>query len=111
MPFQIRPQREFLVQPALPPALSRLSELAYNLLWVWDREIRGMFRRLDPVEWRASFHNPVSMLGQVSQATLEKAANDPRFVTMYRRSCEKFDAYMSTAAPTDQKLIAYFSME
>ncbi|MBM3784458.1 MAG: glycosyltransferase family 1 protein [Acidobacteria bacterium] len=111
MSFQIRPQREFLVQPALPAPLSRLAELAHNLLWVWDREIRSMFRRLDPVEWRASSHNPVRMLGQVSQATLEKAAADARFVTMYRRACEKFDAYMASAPAMTGKVIAYFSME
>lgn len=111
MPYQIRPQREFLVQPALPPTLSRLSELAHNLLWVWDRDVRGMFRRLDPVEWRGSSHNPVRMLGQVSQATLEKAAADPRFVAMYNKACEKVDAYMAHTPPADGKLIAYFSME
>lgn len=111
MSFQIRPQQEFLVQPALPDALSRLSELSYNLLWVWDRDIRAMFRRLDAVEWRSSSHNPVRMLGQVSQATLEKAATDPRFVAMYKKACDKLDAYMA-ATPTDSdKLIAYFSME
>jgi starch phosphorylase len=111
MPFHIRPQHEFLVQPALPAALSRLSELAYNLLWVWDRDIRSMFRRLDVAEWRSSSHNPVRMLGQVSQATLEKAAADPRFVAMYQKSCDRLDAYMQGAPPDSGKLIAYFSME
>ena len=40
MPYQIQPLREFLVRPALPPALSRLLELGYNLLWSWDHTIR-----------------------------------------------------------------------
>ncbi|HEU0123471.1 MAG TPA: alpha-glucan family phosphorylase [Bryobacteraceae bacterium] len=111
MSFQIRPQQEFLVQPALPVALSRLSELAYNLLWVWDRDIRSMFRRLDAAEWRSSFHNPARMLGQVSQATLEKAAADPRFVAMYNKACERLDAYMAATPTNSEKLIAYFSME
>ncbi|MFN0105184.1 MAG: alpha-glucan family phosphorylase [Bryobacteraceae bacterium] len=111
MSFQIRPQQEFLVQPALPAALSRLSELAYNLLWVWDRDIRSMFRRLDAAEWRSSSHNPVRMLGQVSQATLEKAAGDPRFVAMYKKACDKLDVYMASTPAESGKLIAYFSME
>ena len=48
MPFQIHPVKEFLVRPALPPAISRLSELAYNLIWSWDHLIRSLFRRLAP---------------------------------------------------------------
>src|SRR5208282_631490 len=36
MPFYIEPLREFLVRPALPEPLSRLTELAYNLLWSWE---------------------------------------------------------------------------
>ncbi len=111
MSFQIRPQQEFLVQPALPAALSRLSELAYNLLWVWDRDIRSMFRRLDAAEWRSSSRNPVRMLGQVSQLTLEKAAADPRFVAMYKKACDKLDTYMASTPTGSEKLIAYFSME
>lgn len=111
MSFQIRPQQEFLVEPALPAALARLNELAYNLLWVWDRDIRSMFRRLDVNEWRSSSHNPVRMLGQVSQATLENAAADPRFVAMYGKACDKLDAYMAATPTGSEKLIAYFSME
>jgi starch phosphorylase len=112
MPYQIRPHKEFLVQPALPPALRRLSELAYNLLWVWDANLRGMFRRLDPTAWRNSGHNPILMLGQVPQASLEKAASDPRLLALYKKACERLDSYMdaSTAAQSE-KLIAYFSME
>lgn len=112
MSFQIRPHKEFLVQPALPPALSRLAELAYNLLWVWEPNLRGMFRRLDPIAWRHSGHNPILMLGQVPQASLVKAASDPRFLSLYKKACERFDAYMdSSTAAQSEKLIAYFSME
>jgi len=31
MNFQVKPLQEFLVRPALPQALSRMTELAYNL--------------------------------------------------------------------------------
>ncbi|MDX1982718.1 MAG: alpha-glucan family phosphorylase [Bryobacteraceae bacterium] len=110
MAFQIRPVREFLVLPALPEALSRLSELAYNLLWSWDHHIRAVFRRLDPVLWKASGHNPVLMLGHISQAALEKSAADPRYLAVYRRACDALDQYMLRPAPKD-KVIAYFSME
>src|SRR5512142_2923319 len=94
MPFQIQPLREFLVRPALPPALARMSQLAYNVFWAWEPTIRSLFRRIDPNLWRACDHNPVSMLGRVPQATLERLAADPRYLALYRRACERFDAYM-----------------
>ncbi|MDQ2946521.1 MAG: DUF3417 domain-containing protein, partial [Acidobacteriota bacterium] len=62
MPYQIQPTKEFLVRPALPGALSRLPELANNLLWSWDHTIRSLFRRLEPVLWKESNHNPVLLL-------------------------------------------------
>lgn len=112
MPFQIQPIKEFLVRPALPPSLDRLSELAYNLLWSWDYAIRALFRRLDPNHWKASGHNPVLMLGRLPQSTLESAAADTRFMSAYRRACDRYDAYLKKTEPEKgDKLIAYFSME
>jgi starch phosphorylase len=72
MPFHIQPLREFLVRPSLPGSLSRLTELAYNIVWSWEPIIRSVFRRLDPVMWRDSGYNPVLMLGRVSQATCRR---------------------------------------
>ena len=43
MAFYVKPQKEFLVRPALPASLSRMSELAYNLLWSWDHNLRALF--------------------------------------------------------------------
>ena len=82
MSFQIRPLKEFLVKPALPPALSRLPELGLNLMWSWHHAQRAVFRRLDPAIWKASNHNPVVMLGRVPQETLERAARDPRYLAL-----------------------------
>ncbi len=111
MPFQIHPVKEFLVRPALPPALSRMSDLAYNLLWSWDHTVRSLFRRLDSALWKNCGHNPVLMLGRVPQATLERAASDPRFLSAYRKACERFSSYLERSEPSDGRLIAYFSME
>jgi starch phosphorylase len=110
MSFQIRPLREFLVRPALPASLQRLPELGLNLMWSWNHSVRAVFRRLDPPTWQASNHNPVVMLGQVSQASLERAAADPRYLALYRRACEVLDAYLAASVPS-RMLVAYFSME
>ena len=90
MAFEIRPLKEFLVRPALPQQLDRMAELAYNIVWSWDPAIRSVFRRLDPALWSASGRNPVLMLGEIGQDTLEHAAGDPRFQSLYRRACERY---------------------
>ena len=112
MPFYIQPIREFLVRPALPPALSRMAEMAYNVLWSWEPIVRSLFRRLDPTLWRDSGYNPVLMLGRVSQSTLRKAAADPRYLGLYKMACDTYDARVrKSPTPADGKLIAYFSAE
>jgi glycogen phosphorylase len=111
MPFHILPIREFLVRPAVPESLSRMTELAYNLVWSWEPIVRALFRRLDAALWRECGYNPVLMLGRVSQATLERAANDPRYVQLYRLACEAHDTRVRKTPRTDGKLIAYFSAE
>jgi len=111
MPFNITPVREFVVRPALPPQLSRMTELAWNILWSWEPSIRTLFRRLDPGLWKESGYNPVVMLGRVSQTTLERAASDPRYLAQYQLACLRFDAQMSRTRPDSDKLIAYFSAE
>jgi starch phosphorylase len=87
-----------------------LTELAFNLLWSWDHTIRSLFWRLDQALWESSNHNPVVLLGRVPQETLERAAEDPRYMAVYRKACERFDAYMSHQ-PDMSRLTAYFSME
>jgi starch phosphorylase len=112
MPFFIQPIREFLVRPALPASLSRLSELAHNVLWSWEPIVRAVFRRLDQNLWRDCGYNPVLMLGRVSQAALKKAASDPRYLALYRMACDTYDARVRKGSPpSDGKLIAYFSAE
>jgi starch phosphorylase len=89
-----------------------MSELAYNVFWSWEPTIRTLFRRIDPVLWQVYGHNPVAMLGRTPQATLERLAADPRYLALYRRACERYDAYMHRVSPwARDQLIAYFSME
>lgn len=115
MAFQIRPVKEFLVSPALPPALSRLSEMANNLVWSWEPSIRQLFRRLDPVLWKQCHFNPVLMLARIRQETLEKVAADARFVAAYQSACSSYDQYLATGrfetSRKSQMLVAYLSME
>jgi starch phosphorylase len=101
-----------MVRPAIPEALSRLEELAYNFYYTWEPDIRYLFRRLDSALWKSCQRNPVLMLARVSQEALDRAAGDPRYLALYRQACEKFDTYMrAQPKPHDGKLVAYFSME
>jgi glycogen phosphorylase len=113
MPFNITPVREFVVRPTLPPQLSRMTELAWNLLWSWEPSIRTLFRRLDPALWKESGYNPVVMLGRVSQNALERMAADPRYIAQYQLACQRFDAQIRSRRENgdSNKLIAYFSAE
>ena len=62
------------VQPQIPEKLSRLAELANDLLYSWDRGVRGLFYRLDTALWQSCNHNPKLFLRRVAQTRLEEAA-------------------------------------
>src|SRR5258708_37542274 len=111
MPFQIKPIREFLVRPSVRPAPARMPELASTIVRSWEPLIRALFRRLDPILWRESGYNPVVLLGRVPQSTLDRAAADPRYVSLYVQACERHDAQTSALASNRDTLVAYFSAE
>ena len=46
------------INPILPARLKRLPELANDLLYSWDRQVRGLFFRLDRELWESCGHNP-----------------------------------------------------
>ncbi len=110
--------RSFTVLPALPESLKPLEVLARNLFWSWNPQFVELFRRIDPVLWSACGHNPVKLLGNVSQARLEALSENESFLSELARASEMLDAYL--AAPTwfekvcsntGDTTIAYFSAE
>ncbi|MCY4147055.1 MAG: alpha-glucan family phosphorylase, partial [Chloroflexi bacterium] len=116
----VQPVARVTVAPKLPPQLSRLRELTYNLRWAWDHEAISLFRRLDPELWEATGHNPEWMLGRLSQARLRALVSDSSFMAHYARVCRSVDDYMradeswfAAKYPHDEvpPTIAYFSME
>ncbi|MEK7323273.1 MAG: alpha-glucan family phosphorylase [Pseudomonadota bacterium] len=107
------------VQAALPARLRRLEELANDLLYSWDRRVRGLFVRLDPELWEQCGHNPKTFLRRVSQARLNATADDRVFVEDFNRALSAYDTYRQEGmrpevAPhldAKQDLIAYFCAE
>ncbi|HEX76644.1 MAG TPA: glycosyltransferase family 1 protein [Dehalococcoidia bacterium] len=103
----------------IPERIGRINELANNLWWSWHEEARQLFRALDYPLWRASSHNPVKELREVSPDTLQTAANDPAFLSLYDSVMSAFDTDMSARnawfTTNHSNLlngpVAYFSME
>ncbi len=102
----------------LPENLHRLEDLAYNMWWSWNQSGIELFRRIDPVLWEETGHNPVKLLQEVPYERLEKLA-DSDYLVAYHRVLADFDAYMhpestwfgENYADKEGNLIAYFSAE
>jgi glycogen phosphorylase len=114
----LKPIRDVEVIPFLPPELESLRELAYNLRWTWEHEAINLFRRLDRDLWESSSHNPVLMLGTISQERLNEAASDAGFRTHLQRIYQNHTEYMRSDNTwyakhhyNPNQTIAYFSLE
>lgn len=115
----MQPIRTFEVIPFLPPQLDCLKELAFNLRWTWDHETIHLFKRLDHDLWESTGHNPVLMLGTISQARLDEAAKDEGFLAHLDRICQRHYEYLKNQGTWYKKqsrqgakdVIAYFSAE
>jgi starch phosphorylase len=91
----MQPIRTFNVSPFLPKQLAPLRKLAYNLHWDWNVETKDLFRRLDRDLWESSRHNPVLMLGTISQARLQEVAEDDGFIAQMERASQQLDNYLN----------------
>lgn len=100
------------VTAVIPSGLSRLPELAGNLLFSWHRPTRALFEDLDPELWKQTGGNPRLTLRCIDQATLDRCARDEQYLARYHRALETQDTYLAEGAPAaDTPLIAYFCAE
>ncbi|MHC4717006.1 MAG: alpha-glucan family phosphorylase, partial [Planctomycetota bacterium] len=114
----MRPLRTFKVEPSLPENLTGLIDLAMNLRWAWSGQIRDVFRRLDAQLWETTGHNPVDMLGQISQQRLDACSHDAGFLSQFRRAYDELQDYLSRSTwwtdhygSAENPRIAYFCAE
>src|SRR5690349_3042138 len=110
--------RTFQVFPDIPAPLMPLLELARNLWWVWHPDAVELFRRLDRKLWDEVYHNPVKLLGTISQAKLAAAAEDDGYIAHLKRVYDAFRHHLEAHGwfhenhPDKEKmLVAYFSAE
>jgi starch phosphorylase len=104
---------------SLPRRINRLSELAYNLWWVWNPDAQVLFSQIDKALWERVYHNPVVFLRQVERARLNAVTFDRYYLDFYDRVFRNFDQYMHTEntwfkktyADLTGKTVAYLSFE
>jgi starch phosphorylase len=97
----------------------QLLELSRNLWWAWNPQIIKLFRDLDPETFRASNHNPVSVLTSFSNDRYEVIAKDAglraRVDSAYRELGDYLGAARTwasvNAGPLRVRPVAYLSAE
>ncbi len=107
------------VRPNIPEKLQGLEALANDLLYSWDRDVRGLFFRLDDELWENCNHNPKVFLRRIAQVKLDDAENDHLFMEEYSRVMSAFQTYHEKEINSNitefldprQDLIAYFCAE
>lgn len=107
------------VRPRIPEALSALGELADDLLYSWDRRVRGLFYRLDPMLWERCGHNPKVFIRHVSQERLDEMARDKVYMDGYHSIVSAHRWYHETGMRPEaarflnpeSDLVAYFCAE
>jgi len=107
------------VQPRIPTKIRALEELAGDLFYSWDQDVRGLFHRLDLDLWTQCSHNPKLFLRRVSQQKLDEAAEDPSFIESYNRALSAYNTYHRGTIQSEcekqlnpqDSLVAYFCAE
>ncbi|TAF07277.1 MAG: glycosyltransferase family 1 protein [Nostocales cyanobacterium] len=114
----MQPIRTFNVSPSIPQRLEPLRKLAYNLHFDWNVESKDLFRRLDPDLWESSHHNPVLMLGTISQGRLLEVVEDEGFLAQMDRAARQLEDYLQERTwyhkqrgQNPKECYAYFSAE
>ncbi len=112
--------RKFIIRPSLPEKLWPLNDIAYNMWWTWHPDAINLLRRMDSDMWDKYYHNPVKVLGSVSQERLRELETDEGFLTHLDRVKLELADYMNGSTWFDdicagswqkENNIAYFSME
>ncbi len=110
--------RTFQVYPDLPASLQPLNDLAKNFWWVWQPDAVELFRRLDRKLWEDVHHNPVKLLGMLTQEKIAAAAGDDGYIAHMERvhgalqkHLNEKGWYAKAHSPQAELKVAYFSAE
>ena len=103
----------------LPPSLERLGELATNLWFSWNPDVRDLYREIDLDTWRNSGRNPVKFLELVDSQKLDVRSDDVAYLDKLDTVWNRFKHYIDNEATAFARnypkmldhSIAYFSAE
>jgi hypothetical protein len=99
----------------------KLGELARNLWWSWQPEVRAIFRELSPEIWSEVHHNPVGLLQRLDSGEVERRVQEVGSLTRINHAHRRLLDYL--AAESDwginhagpllamERPLAYFSAE
>ena len=100
------------------PVRERIRDLALNLWWTWQPDVIELFRDLDPHLWRATHHNPIAVLQQLSDDDLRQRVIDHSLEARLNLQFHRLQDYLAAPTWCDQHApmlraepIAYFSAE
>ncbi|MFC2391108.1 MAG: alpha-glucan family phosphorylase [Bacteroidota bacterium] len=102
---------EMSIKTKLPPNLEPLNDLAQNVYWSWNHDVRELFKSIDPTVWSQYRHNPKVTLDIVEEERFDELANDKSFCDNLDKVYRRYLEYKNTPFRTDTPSIAYFSME
>ena len=102
---------EFIINTKLPKNLEALTPLTKNLYWVWNVNVKNLFKKIDKRKWHDCRHNPLTMLDVVPSERFEELAKDEIFVAELDKVYAEFQAYLAEKPSGKSPSIAYFSME
>jgi glycogen phosphorylase len=106
--------KRYKIVPDLPDTLKPLQTIAFNLWLTWNPEAIKLFIALDDDLWSKTKHNPVRMLGEVSQERLDEISQDEGFLMEMLRVSEQLEQYLNSIKSVNDSRhasIAYFSAE
>ncbi len=114
--------RTFRVVPKIPEQLAALKQIAYNTWWTWNSQAIELFRWIDSDLWEKTYHNPVRLLGHVSQERLRELAQDSVYLSHLEKTTERLSNYLERSTwfddlreqnkvVDDNFLVATFSAE
>ncbi len=99
--------------------IQKLRELAQNLWWSWQPEIRAIFREIAPEVWSVVHHNPVALLQRVSEEEITRRVQDLEMQARINQAHRQLQQYLlgadhwgtTHAGPLLAFPVAYFSAE
>jgi starch phosphorylase len=99
--------------------LEKLRELAQNLWWSWQPDIRAIFRGLEPETWSLVYHNPVALLQRLPAEDIRQRVRELELHTRINQAHRRLRSYLeggeswglTHAGPILARPVAYFSAE